>query len=130
MTFLVRDWQFPDEHAYGFEGGANLLSSRLDTCQSDFKSKRELNELLTDLKRYFKNRNCFLMPHPGPAVTKKDFNGNLNELNPEFLNCCQAFFKTTLENINLSESEIRSSIFRNGENLFQLFRVYIYVQIL
>ncbi len=55
MTFLVRDWQFPDEHAYGFEGGANLLSSRLDTCQSDFKSKRELNELLTDLKRYF---NC------------------------------------------------------------------------
>jgi len=64
------------------------------------------------------------MPHPGPAVTKKDFNGNFHELNPEFLNYCHTFFKNTLENISdNSENEIRSSIFRNGENLFNMFKV-------
>ncbi len=30
LSFLIRDWQFPDEHVYGFEGGEELLKKRLN----------------------------------------------------------------------------------------------------
>jgi atlastin len=26
LSFLIRDWQFPDEYSYGFEGGEKLLT--------------------------------------------------------------------------------------------------------
>lgn len=32
LTFLIRDWQFPDEHKYGFEGGEDLLNQRLEVA--------------------------------------------------------------------------------------------------
>lgn len=30
LSFLIRDWQFPDEYAFGFEGGEKLLDQRLE----------------------------------------------------------------------------------------------------
>jgi hypothetical protein len=34
LTFLVRDWQYPYEFAYGAEGGTELLSKRLQVDSS------------------------------------------------------------------------------------------------
>lgn len=52
------------------------MFNELKIVQSNQESKQELSDLLSDLKKQFKNRNCFLMPHPGSAVFKKDFDGN------------------------------------------------------
>lgn len=30
LTFLIRDWSFPYEHKYGYEGGQNLLDKRFE----------------------------------------------------------------------------------------------------
>ena len=30
ISFLIRDWQFPGEHEYGFSGGQELLKQRLE----------------------------------------------------------------------------------------------------
>jgi atlastin len=32
LTFLIRDWSFPYEHKYGYDGGKNLLDKRLEVC--------------------------------------------------------------------------------------------------
>ena len=33
LTFLVRDWQFEYETPYGFEGGEEVLSDRLQVSE-------------------------------------------------------------------------------------------------
>ena len=111
MSFLIRDWQFPDEHKYGFEGGKELLKKRLEViefsmgfvkynyekkknfekkeCKVDIDSKKELNELIANFKNYFKKRNCFLLPHPGAVITKKDYNGEIKSKVYIMFNLCQ-----------------------------------------
>jgi len=46
LTFLVRDWQFEYETAYGFDGGEEILSDRLkvDFILSKIDSDKKNNE--------------------------------------------------------------------------------------
>lgn len=80
LSFLVRDWQYPEEFEYGFSGGDLLLKKRLEYCENDANSNEETKEITKNLEFYFKNKNCFLMPHPGHAIIRKNclgtFDGN------------------------------------------------------
>lgn len=38
LMFLIRDWSFPYEYAYGFKGGSEFLDKRLLVMQSDIES--------------------------------------------------------------------------------------------
>lgn len=86
----------------------------------------DLTHMLSNLKKYFKQRNCFLLPHPGTQITKKEFNGSLKSLDCEFINYCDVFFQSTLESIRLDVNEHRDCIFKNGENLFNMFKEYVH----
>lgn len=89
------------------------------------KANKDLNEMLSDLKKYFKKRNCYLMPHPGAYITKKEFNGDLNLLDPDFVKYCNTFYEKTIESIKMDENEHRNDVFKNGENLINMFSEYV-----
>ena len=73
--FLVRDWSFPYEEAYGSEGGNKILEKRLHMTE---KQHSELMQVRKHIKSCFSDIGCFLMPHPGLKVaTNPAFDGSL-----------------------------------------------------
>jgi atlastin len=72
---LIRDWSFPYESPYGYEGGQKLLEKRFEVKNNQHN---ELKELRINLKKCFNTLNCYLMPHPGLRVcTSPEFDGKL-----------------------------------------------------
>ena len=75
LVFLVRDWSFPYEAAYGSEGGSQILEKRLRMTE---KQHSELMQVRKHIKSCFHDIGCFLMPHPGLKVaTNPTFDGSL-----------------------------------------------------
>lgn len=73
--FLVRDWSFPYEAEYGFDGGQRILKRRLELNE---KQHPELQQLRKHISSCFDRIQCFLLPHPGLKVaTNPDFRGRL-----------------------------------------------------
>ena len=54
------------------------VSLNFKICKSSFEKGNEMNDLIDNFKNYFEETSCFLLPHPGSKITKKEFNGNLN----------------------------------------------------
>ena len=48
LTFLIRDWSFPYEHRYGYDGGQELLDKRFQVKE---KQHHELRDLRVNLKK-------------------------------------------------------------------------------
>jgi len=75
LEFLVRDWSFPYEAAYGPEGGKGILERRLQLSENQHP---ELQALRKHIRSCFSDISCFLMPHPGLKVaTNPSFDGRL-----------------------------------------------------
>ena len=51
------------------------------------------------------------------------FNFFKSELDPNFIDNCNIFFKKIIDNINIEEKNTRSNMIKTGENLFELFKV-------
>ncbi|KAK6036930.1 hypothetical protein COOONC_25565, partial [Cooperia oncophora] len=82
LQFLVRDWSFPYEAEFGYQGGQRILDDRL---QVSAKQHPELQQLRKHIRSCFDSITCFLMPYPGIKVaTNPDFNGSLADIEPEF----------------------------------------------
>lgn len=98
--FLIRDWSFPYEYPYGFNGGNDFLDKRLQVpahqrtyqnwwCRSlatifdlSLKVKENQHEELQTVREHihscFTKISCFLLPHPGLKVaTNPSFEGQL-----------------------------------------------------
>lgn len=72
---MVRDWPYSYEYQFGFKGGLEFLSQRLNISlnDSDIKNTRSF------IKNCFEDIKCFLMPHPGlKASTNPYFDGKLH----------------------------------------------------
>ena len=101
LLFLVRDWPNFDESLeaslqqegqQGNDGGdpegveAAFMAEMRDYFkgvigvrgQSDLQSTRD------QIARCFEGVSAFLLPHPGTAITRKNFNGSLSSLEPVF----------------------------------------------
>ncbi|KAH6923691.1 hypothetical protein HPB50_005153 [Hyalomma asiaticum] len=62
LVFLIRDWQFPDEAAYGAKGGHELLTKFMSTRGNQHNANRQLRQHLSSC---FSSIDCFLMPYTG-----------------------------------------------------------------
>lgn len=101
LTFLIRDWSFPYEHKYGFEGGQNLLDKRFEVNE---KQHHELKELRMNLKKCFNTLNCYLMPHPGLRVcTSPEFDGKLKDIEQDFKLYVKKFIEATFQPIAVKQ---------------------------
>lgn len=91
LTFLIRDWCFPYESSYGYEGGQKLLDRRFEVNDTQHE---ELRDLRINLKKCFNTLNCYLMPHPGLKVcTSPEFDGKLRDIEKEFKTYVQKFIE-------------------------------------
>lgn len=93
LVFLVRDWPHPHEYSYGYDDGQKYLESRLTSSKTPLND-RDLCRLR--LRKKFDSLKCFLMPHPGlNMIKKKNFNGEISELDCDFVEYLYQFIKTT-----------------------------------
>lgn len=93
LEFLVRDWQNFDED---MEEGQSTeeqsaiyakLKKEMDSYFADVVNARKSTDLKgtrEQISRCFEKVSCFLLPHPGPYVTKKNYNGSIDNIDPFF----------------------------------------------
>jgi len=104
LQFLVRDWQYPYESAYGKEGGDNVLKKCLTV---DDKMHPELQALRKGLTSCFSEMANFLMPHPGRHVaTNPNFKGDIKQVDEEFIDYIKQLMPALLSSENLVIKEM------------------------
>ncbi|XP_034833981.1 atlastin isoform X3 [Maniola hyperantus] len=122
LQFVVRDWSFPYEAPYGAQGGQTILQRRLKVSD---KQHPELQSLRKHITSCFAEIACFLMPHPGLKVaTSPDFDGRLNDIEPEFKRSLQQLVPMLLAPHNLMPKQINGQRVRSKE-LLHYFKSYM-----
>ncbi|VBB26595.1 unnamed protein product [Acanthocheilonema viteae] len=122
LLFLVRDWSFPYEAEYGFQGGERLLERRLQVSE---KQHLELQQLRRHIRSCFEQISCFLMPHPGLRVsTSPVFRGQINDIENEFQQQLRSFVPRLLDCNNLVLKQINGREITCRE-LVEYFRAYM-----
>jgi atlastin len=97
IEFLVRDWQnFDDEddtEACERDMVEYLEKVLAEREASDLKDTRE------QITSCFENVACYLMPHPGKAVTKKTYGGEINTIDTTFVGFMDRYCSKVFENL-------------------------------
>lgn len=119
LLFLIRDWPYPDEYKYGFNGGQTYLDWRLSVGMNTPEEGRKVRE---NIKSYYENVSCFLMPHPGMIVSRKTFRGELKDLEEDFTVQLQTFVDVLVTRI-VSPKRIASADM-TGRQLMEYFKSY------
>ncbi|XP_064623844.1 atlastin-2-like isoform X2 [Lineus longissimus] len=122
LEFLVRDWCYPYEAAYGEQGGLAMLEKRL---QISDRQHQELQQIRQHIKSCFQRIGCFLLPHPGLKVaTNPHFDGRLSDIESEFQEHLKKLVPRLLSPQNVVVKEINGSKV-TGKGLLEYFRAYI-----
>ncbi|XP_078001092.1 atlastin-2-like [Glandiceps talaboti] len=122
LVFLVRDWSFPYEAAYGFEGGNATLDKRLKLSD---KQHEELQQVRKHIRSCFQNISCFLLPHPGLKVaTNPQFDGRLSDIDDDFKKQLKSLVPSLLSPDKLIAKEINGTKV-TARALVEYFKAYI-----
>ncbi|XP_016102613.1 atlastin-2-like isoform X2 [Sinocyclocheilus grahami] len=122
LMFLIRDWSYPYEHAYGLDGGNKFLEKRLQVKQNQHE---ELQNVRKHIHSCFSSISCFLLPHPGLKVaTNPHFDGRLRDIDEEFKRELVNLVPLLLAPESLMEKEISGSKV-TCRDLLQYFRAYM-----
>jgi len=82
LMILVRDWFHVCDHAYGSEGGQELLDDFLSINEEQEEEHKSLRQ---HIMKCFDEIECFLMPFPGTKVTSSEkFVGKLSDIEKDF----------------------------------------------
>ncbi|CAG2102835.1 unnamed protein product, partial [Medioppia subpectinata] len=121
LMFLIRDWSFPYDHPYGLTGGNMFLNKKFAIKENQAV---ELQRLRQNIRSYFSDIGCYLMPYPGREVaTNKDFNGRVADIDSEFVDCLKTFVPLMLDSKNVVVKEIGGRQV-TGKDLLEYFKVY------
>lgn len=122
LWFLVRDWSFPYEAAYGEKGGDTILRNRLEIHKNQHL---ELQSLRRHIVACFESVKCFLMPHPGLNVaTNPSFDGRMSDMTAEFKTNLKVLAPRLLAPENLVVKNIDGQVVRTVD-LIQYFVSYV-----
>ncbi|KAH3853548.1 atlastin-2-like isoform X2 [Dreissena polymorpha] len=122
LEFLVRDWSYPYDAAYGSNGGIQMLEKRLKISD---KQHPELQQIRKHIRSCFCKIGCFLMPHPGLRVaTNPHFDGRLKDIEVDFKSQLRELVPMLLGKENLIVKEINGSQITCRE-LVEYFKAYI-----
>lgn len=109
LRFLVRDWQNPNDYAYGHDGGKELLNFSLET---DEEQHEDLKSVREHIRESFETVDAYLLPHPGfEVVENQDFDGRSSLLRDIFKDNLYKFIEYTFSPKNLICKKV------NGENI-------------
>ncbi|KAH7939851.1 hypothetical protein HPB52_018152 [Rhipicephalus sanguineus] len=115
LVFLIRDWQYPDDNAYGAVGGRSHLEQFISTSTQQHQDNKDLRKSLDSC---FSSLDCFLMPHPGKA-TAEESNRNAKEE-------AKTFYVEQIQNViydSIQElEEIHESLLQISRDIFRAAR--------
>lgn len=121
LIFLIRDWSYPYNHAYGFKGGASLLEAVLKVND---KMPEQLQRVRRRVNDCFQELECFLMPHPGKTVaTSPVFDGRVKDYDEQFLKSLKDFVTDLLSPQRLVTKKIGGQQV-TGRALLEYFKAY------
>lgn len=124
LQFLVRDWSYGFDYAYGAEGGKKMLANYLQITQNQHE---ELKSVREHIYSCFSEIECFLMPHPGLIVANKPhFKGQLDLIDDEFKDYLKELVPLILAPRNLKIKEINGQEIR-AKDLIAFFNSYVQV---
>uniref|UniRef100_A0A1B6EST8 GB1/RHD3-type G domain-containing protein n=2 Tax=Cuerna arida TaxID=1464854 RepID=A0A1B6EST8_9HEMI len=110
LMFVIRDYI---EENYGLANGQQYIEQEQNRGTSE--NKRMWESLL----QQFPNIKCLPLPHPGIKVTKKSFEGNLNEIDEEFMSEINKFFNEIFNPKTLNaEREKQNLNFLTGSQIY------------
>lgn len=105
MEFLVRDWQhFEDEEDY------DRMEEEMNEYMEKVISEREakdLQETREQIQACFQKFTCFGLSHPGMAVIKKNFKGEVAKMDETFLNLLDRYCRRVFSVENLTPKVIQ-----------------------
>lgn len=94
LEFLLRDWtHFDDEVDYDV-----CRKAMAEFLQSTFMAKSHDAGTRDRIATMFSEISCMGLGHPGRCVSKKDWNGTLDQLDPEFKIIAGAYFEDMFDN--------------------------------
>ncbi|KAF6202674.1 hypothetical protein GE061_003074 [Apolygus lucorum] len=122
LYFLVRDWFYTYEAAYGEKGGQEFLQKRLRVLPQQVP---ELQSTRRRIKSCFSEIGCFLMPFPGTKVTSNPhFDGRLSDIDEDFKTSLRELVTSLLSPENLLVKEMCGQKIK-ARDLVQYFQSYV-----
>eukprot|EP00536_Pseudo-nitzschia_multiseries_P003452 jgi/Psemu1/236703/estExt_Genewise1.C_530078 len=105
MEFLVRDWQhFEDEEDY--DRMEEEMKEYMEKVISEREAK-DLQETREQILACFEKTTCFGLSHPGMAVIKKNFKGEVSKMDETFLNLLDRYCRRVFSIENLQPKVIQ-----------------------
>ena len=107
LQFLVRDWQNfdwdfkvddPDDKQ---DACYQLLKEKVDEYLNEVISTRGVTELQAtrdQIRRCFESVDCFLLPHPGLEITKKTYDGSIENIDKFFRGMINKYVREIFDN--------------------------------
>lgn len=97
IEFLVRDWQnFEDDE--NFEACEREMEEYLETVLAE-REAADLKDTREQITSCFEEVSCFLMTHPGFAVTKKKYSGDVSVVEPTFKSFMDRYCRKVFSNL-------------------------------
>jgi atlastin len=128
LQFLVRDWQNfskdytdKEDSAEWFQEFKNEMQSYIDDVLRD-RQMSDLQSTREQIVRCFEKVDCFLLPHPGPAVTKLTFDGLIQKIDPDFRSLVNRYVRLIFDE-ELEPKEVNHRQI-TGRELKAYFEVY------
>ena len=99
IEFLVRDWQnFDTEDEEDIASMEAEMAAYLEHVTAE-RAASDLKETRDQINACFEEISCFMMTHPGFAVIKNKYEGDVSKIEPLFMRLldryCQRVFDTT-----------------------------------
>lgn len=128
LQFLVRDWQNFDKDYADEVDSPELFQEFLQAMQkyvNEVLRERNLSDLQStreQIVRCFEKVDCFQLPHPGNAVTRRNFDGTIKKIDPNFRGLVNRYVRYIFDN-QLEPKEVNHRQI-TGRELKTYFEVY------
>ncbi|GLD92109.1 hypothetical protein PINS_up000642 [Pythium insidiosum] len=121
LDFLVRDWQ-------DFSRNQSLAEKRDDMKQYmkellSSRKQKDLADTREQIHSCFERVDCFLLPHPGYAVTEREYDGAVSAIDDRFLELLTAYLDDVFDAKHLFPKKIHGTPVSSRE-LFTYIKAY------
>jgi atlastin len=116
LLFLIRDWTDEDVD-FGYEGGRDEIARIFTVVSSNEAAQKVRNNIYNSYDKL----SCFLLPHPGNHVTRKQFTGAWKSIDSIFME----HLKVLIESLLSPQNVVKKKIF-DKEVTASEFMSYVY----
>ncbi|CEG35335.1 atlastin-like protein [Plasmopara halstedii] len=104
LDFLVRDWQDFSRNQTLTEKREDMEQYMLELLSS--RKQKDLADTREQISSCFEKVSCFLLPHPGHAVTEREYDGSVEAIDNRFLELLTAYLDDLFDPANLFPKKI------------------------